>query len=484
LTPAGGKYRAVTAIAAGFAVAVLIVAVAAFFWPGVPMYDTLAQYRQVLGGRVDDWHPPVMVRLWQLLHPLGTGTAPMFVLQVALYACGFALLVAALVRIGRWAAAIFAILLGLSPLLLGWQMVILKDSQMLAALLAAVGLVACFRLRGRAIPPLVTVATAALIVYATLLRGNALFVTVPLAASLLPTRKRPLLSVALFLGGMAGILALSPVINHAVFRSVSSGIERVQPVFDLAAIAVATPPSAPSPFTAEERAMIVSHHCVKAYFWDPLGDPDACEDATDRLMDEPSRRLYLELASAAVHHPLIYAQHRLAHWNSTERWLVAPGLPDAEPPVDAEPNDLGLAGTNSVLAATWQQWADDEMGTPLGWPIVWTVLALLLLPAAWRRRDDPAGSLALALLASAITLEASFLVISIASDLRYHLWPMTAAALALILLSNDLRLKSWERAISALALGVVIAGGLVARTSLPRAPDTYTGMLQANEMWL
>jgi hypothetical protein len=124
------------------------------------------------------------------------------------------------------------------------------------------------------------------------------------------------------------------------------------------------------------------------------------------------------------------------------------------------------------------------MRTPLGWPIVWTVLALLLLPVAWRRRDDPAGSLALALLASAITLEASFLVISIASDLRYHLWPMTAAALALILLSSDLRLKSWEWAVSALALGAVIAGGLVARTSLPRAPDTYAGMLQANEMWL
>ena len=48
--------------------ALLIASVAALFWPGVPMYDTVAQYRQVLGGPVDDWHPPVMVRLWQLLH--------------------------------------------------------------------------------------------------------------------------------------------------------------------------------------------------------------------------------------------------------------------------------------------------------------------------------------------------------------------------------------------------------------------------------
>jgi hypothetical protein len=189
----------IAALAAGGAAALLILAVAAFFWPGVPMYDTLAQYRQVLGGPVDDWHPPVMVRLWQLLHPLGTGAAPMFVLQVALYASGFALIVAALVRIGRWRAAMLTLLLALSPLLLGWQMVILKDSQMVAALLAAVGLVAWFPLRGNAIPPLVTASAAVLIAYATLLRGNAVFVTVPLTVLLLPTRKRLLPTAALFI---------------------------------------------------------------------------------------------------------------------------------------------------------------------------------------------------------------------------------------------------------------------------------------------
>ena len=51
--------------------ALLIASVAALFWPGVPMYDTVAQYEQVLSNQVDDWHPPVMVRLWQVLHSLG-----------------------------------------------------------------------------------------------------------------------------------------------------------------------------------------------------------------------------------------------------------------------------------------------------------------------------------------------------------------------------------------------------------------------------
>ena len=78
---------------AGAAAALLVASVAALFWPGVPMYDTVAQYKQVLGGPVDDWHPPIMVRLWQLPHGIPPGAAPMFVLQVALYAAGFALLV-------------------------------------------------------------------------------------------------------------------------------------------------------------------------------------------------------------------------------------------------------------------------------------------------------------------------------------------------------------------------------------------------------
>jgi len=447
------------------------------------MYDTLAQYRQVLGGPVDDWHPPVMVRLWQLLRPLRPGTAPMFVLQVSLYALGFGLLVATLVRIGRWLAALFVTALALSPLLLGWQMAILKDSQMLGALLAGVGLLAWFRLSNRAVPWAATAAAVILIGYATLLRGNAVFATVPLAVLLLPTDQKPLPSAVVALAATAAILALGPTVNHAVFRAEPSGIERVQPVFDLAAIAQATPKS-PSPFTRSERAQIAARHCVKAYFWDPLGDPDSCDSATERLRDLPARQLYLDLARAVVRHPMAYIAHRLAHWNSTERWLVRPGLQDAEPPVDAESNDLGLVGSDSDFAYTWQQWADEEMATPLGWPILWTVLALLLLPIAWHRREDPAAGVALALLASAITLEASFLVISIASDLRYHLWPMTASALALILLSNGIRWIRWERAVGAAAIAAVIVGGVFARASLPPAPDSYEGMLQAQGNWL
>ncbi|MGN6589217.1 MAG: hypothetical protein ACTHKE_02885, partial [Sphingomicrobium sp.] len=85
--------------------------------------------------------------------------------------------------------------------------------------------------------------------------------------------------------------------------------------------------------------------------------------------------------------------------------------------------------------------------------------------------------LALALLASALTLEASFLVISIASDMRYHLWPMTASALALVILSDRLSLRRWEKGTALLILLFVIGAGEISRAALQPAPETYEGMI-------
>lgn len=450
---------------------------AAAFWPGVAMYDTVAQYRQVLTNDVDDWHPPVMVRLWQLLHPLGRTSGPMFVLQAGLFALGFGLIVAALVRSGRWRAGVAAAVVALSPLLLGWQMVVLKDAQMLGALLAACGVVADYRLTNRRMPVIAAAAIAGLVIYATLVRANAAFATIPFVVLLLPVPMSLPARAALGLAAIAIVLAISPPINHRLFGASPSGVAKSQPLFDLAAIAVAT--DDPAPFSRTERAQIAARHCVKSFFWDPIADPRVCGPATERVNDQTETQLYAELARSAAAHPIAYALHRMRHWNSTERWLVAPNLPDAAPPVDAEDNNLGLGTPSSDIASSWQDAAAVEASTPLGWPIVWTIVGLLQLPAAWRRRAESAGSLALALLVSALTLEASFLVISIASDLRYHLWSMTASALALILLSNDLRHLRSEWIAVGFLLAVVLSGGLFARSILPPAPDSYEAMIQA-----
>ena len=63
---------------------VLLLAVASFaaLWPGYALYDTVGQYKQALSGEFDDWHPPIMARLWAVLHGrLGETTGPMLVMR-------------------------------------------------------------------------------------------------------------------------------------------------------------------------------------------------------------------------------------------------------------------------------------------------------------------------------------------------------------------------------------------------------------------
>jgi hypothetical protein len=399
----------------------------------------------------------------------------MFVLQAALYGLGFALLVLVLEAKGRRVAAVFTALIAISPLLLGWQMVVLKDAQMLGAMIAAFGTIAYFRLQGRRIPGMAAAILLVLLAYATLVRANALFATVPLAVFLLPRPKSPAVRLALAFVCMVLLLAVEPIINHRLFDASSSGVAKSQPLFDLAAIAVAVPTSV-APFGPSQRSELIKRHCVTPFFWDPVGDPSACGPVTESADALSEKELYLDLLRAAATHPFVYAVHRVRHWNSTERWLVRPGLISAGPPNHAEPNDEGLAGPGSGFVSSWQDAAAFEARTPLGWPITWTCVALLLVPVAWRRRSQQEGALALALLVSSIILEASFLVISIASDLRYHLWSMTSVPLALVLLPAGWR--DWRRHYFALIVLVIVVGaGVYARMTLPQAPAGYQAML-------
>lgn len=443
-------------------------------WPGLAQYDSVEQFRQVLSGRYDDWHPPVMARLWSLLHVLGGGAGPMMALQIALYWLGLGLIAGGLARTDRPRAAVLVLAVGALPGFAVWQWAVLKDVQMVAAMLAAVGIVGWWRLRGRRVP-LVAVAIAILLLgYATLVRANALFATVPLAAMLLPRGGWPARLLLAF-AGIAAIVALTPLIDADLFGAAPSGVRATEPLFDLAAIAVRTGDTDATGIDPAGIAALRRGRCVKTYFWDTLGD-GPCADAIEDLASQPVGAMYLQLAYAAIRHPVAYAQHRLAHFNMTQRWLVGRGLMDAWPPSRSQPNTQGL-GDPGPLASWWIETTEALADTPLGWPIAWLALAVAALVEALRRAASPLRDLALALVISALALEASFIAISIAADLRYHLWPMIAAALGVILLFVETRPPRRMLVASALSLALVIASCITARAILPLAPNGYPEML-------
>jgi len=113
--------------------------------------------------------------------------------------------------------------------------------------------------------------------------------------------------------------------------------------------------------------------------------------------------------------------------------------------------------------------------SPLGWPVVWLVISAGLLWASMGL-TDPQARLGRALAGSAFCMSASFAPVSIASDLRYHLWSMVAAALALVMLLDTRGLDRRRGAIAGGVLIGVIALGTIAR--LGAAPPVYVPLPQ------
>lgn len=457
----------VAALRVGVAVAVLLAGALALFWPGYVTYDGVAQYGQALSGEYDDWHPPAMARLWSLFG--AGGAAPMLALQMALYWAGLGTLAIALTLRQRRYAAFAVLLLAVWPPLLGWQAVVIKDAQMLAALLAGVGAIGWFRLRGRRVPIGAWLIAAALFAYALLVRANAVFAVIPLVVALMRWPRRIPLRIALALGGILLAIGVAGPINHRLLGGTSSGVERTQALYDLAGVAVRTGDPLPG-LSDRTIATLRARGCVRAFFWDPLGEPSHCADAMASLHAMPVGTLYRTWATAIVRHPLAYAAHRLAHLNSTERWLVPVHWIGAAPPEADEANDLALRDPGRA-GKRWQRLAATMVEWPSTWPVVWALLALFGLIEAGERRDG-AGQLAAALFVSAGVQEASFAVVSIASDLRYHLWAMAATAIGWILLGRLPR-RRWMLA----ALALLLSAGTAARLDLPQAPQTYRGML-------
>ncbi|MET0308543.1 MAG: hypothetical protein ABW023_07540 [Sphingomonas sp.] len=437
------------------------------------MYDSVAQYGQVLRGAYDDWHPPVMARLWALLHLVWPGQAPMLALQVLLYWTGLGLIAAALARAGSRIAAAGVLALGLWPPFLGWQVVVLKDGQMAGALLAATGLALWWRLDDRRPPAWAAALVALLLLYATLLRFNAMFATVPLAIGLLGSERwqRPLPRATAMLAGLVLVVATGPMINHRLLGATASGVERALPIYDLAGIAHQAGPEAVPLLPARTWREAEKRRCITPLLWDPLADSEHCDFVADQIEDAaPGRALLAAWIGTVLHHPLAYAAHRLGHWNATMRGWVPLHMPFADPQWSSEPNTLGLASPARRIEP-YENLAGWLARGPLGAPLPWLVAAigiLILTHTAAGPRARLAGALAL----SAVATELAFLLVSIASDIRYHLWAMLATGLAALLLAGTPLSRRGTRLTLAAVLLVALAC-LVARLVLPPIGDTY-----------
>jgi hypothetical protein len=265
------------------------------------------------------------------------------------------------------------------------------------------------------------------------------------------------------------VIVLAPAVNRGLLGADRSGIENSVLVYDIDGIAIRTGAGDVAGVSRAAWTRLQAKGCYSPSSWDRLSEPDCAADPQlTALPDSPS--LYRLWLGTILSHPVAYAEHRLAHFNATMRLFVPANLPDAMSPVDPEPNKLGLGrDPNDAEQAFWSVGA-AWTALPPAWPCFWLALALVALWPAAAAARSPERDLALALLLSAACGGLSFGVVSIASDLRYHLWTMLAAALGIALLAAAGAIRRRHLIAFAAAAGVVTLAGIAGRLLLAPLP--------------
>ncbi|HEY1545461.1 MAG TPA: hypothetical protein VGG01_23920 [Xanthobacteraceae bacterium] len=438
--------------------AALIAAVNLAVWfPGEAGPDSQAQYAQVLAGQFDDWHPPIMAWLWSVFRLLADGDAPMFCFQIACYWLGFGLMAHALAQAGRPLAAWVMLGVALFPSFLTLSTNLLGDVGMAVTFLAAVGALFWHRVQGREVPPATAAAAAALILYGALVRTNAVFAVVPLAAYLIRPQwlRRPWRVLLLSLPVALALVPAASFFNQRVLGAQSLEKIRALQVFDLAGIAFQSGDLAvfgpDNTFTSDEV-----FRCYDPTFWDRLSPWGQCGFFWNRLAVSRDQQASVENVdartamgatpnpdlrdlwiAAIVHHPLAYAQHRLTHFFSEISRGASSRDPDSTAP---SPSYLILYDWVTASAA----WLALGVGL-----LVW-------LAAAHTSSRPASRDAALALLLSALPFAFAYLIIGVATELRYMLWSLIAIFTAAVLSLPPLR--STTAAQAAVAQPVTSAG--------------------------
>lgn len=412
--------------------------VLAGFWPGIMTWDSVRQYDQALSGQFDDWHPPAMEALWRLLVPLQQGPLPMFVLQVALYAIGVALLAGWAWRArGGW-LSVSIVAIALMPGAVSIMGAVVKDCLMAGAVLAACSILALIG-RSPARHSGWRTLGIALLVAASTLRFNAFMATAPLAVALLPPNWRdrwPKFLAALF-ASIALMISALPIANR-LLHAEKSGVELSLVIFDLGGITYHSGIDAFPPIEEVGHPVAANRACYSPVKWDTYSwwvDP-ICPIEFYGIQDWfAGHRVNPELfwVRAILAHPVAYAAHRWAHFNIATRFLVHDEAEVAGQVPDA-PNRWHYRVSDNAARRLVNDYARLFSHTPVEWPIVWIALAWAALVAG---ADAPLAWLIVPLAASGAAYGLGYAVVSVASELRYHLWTMLAAGLANALLIAD-----------------------------------------------
>jgi hypothetical protein len=467
-------------VALAFVTTLLLIGYVVLRFPGELNPDSIYQYQQAVTGVYDDWHPPIMARLWSVFHSIVDGTWTMFVFHAICYWLSILLCALGLSRAGQPRLAWMLLAVGLFPPFLMLSINVHKDIGLGVVLLLSFAVTFSTRSQGHEPALTIKLIASLLLFYAAMVRINGVFAAVPIACYIWypGLLEKPVRLLVLTAALTLPTLAVENLINKNIFQARPAGAMRSLQLFDLAGIAhfsgdLTTLDGATSNLDRIDDcyspllADTLYHGAKCGFIWDHLAV--APGGAGQDVPNPELSRLWVKMI---LLHPLAYLEHRLDHFNSEMAFAVPSHHADLSIVRRIVDRTSASAGALHSKSRIMDLARNNIFSTPAFWLVAALVLIIIILPLRksihmeWDRA-------ALGLAMSGVIYMAGFAVVGVATDPRYQFSGMlsgfVAAVLAFPTVEQRFRKPRRQDYLCVAGLSVVIILVLGFRFSLPDA---------------
>lgn len=386
------------------------------FWPGNMSSDSLTQLGQAQDARpLTDWHPPIMALTWKVLIILTTKVGSMAFLQLSLL-WGALLLTAFYIYRQRQMLlpALCIFIVGLLPNVVNLSGIIWKDTLMAYSLLLATAIAIWLKGSSRPIVRYLLISSSILLIlYAVLLRYNAVLAALPLlylvGSQVFYSKKIILFFLAC---GLTVPLFISLSIN-TVFGVAKTHPSQYFMIDDIRNVS-----------SKGKNPSIVTQHPECQNRWPSVNAYWVCFSETER---DSINKQYPAIKSEWLHSiasaPTSYAKYKIIlYWKilvqeQTTPYIWHDGI---------DPNDLGVKARPNIISDFVKQYvyaAHRDIGL-LFRPITWLSLSIILSIVYFKKRAPwPRWHKIIFLLAiSSLLYSLTYLPLGASYDYRYFYW--------------------------------------------------------------
>lgn len=418
------KFHIQSALVAAGILALLVI----IFYPGYMSPDSISHLEQATGvTHLTDWHPPVMTRLWGLLIGVTGHISSMLIFQLVLLVAAMFMLSILVYRHTRnraWALSVYVIVL--LPNIMNIAGVIWKDVQMAFSLTLAILLIwfiiTSKKSLGRIAMCGIVGLALLLILYAGILRHNALFAVLPILfvlPSLLTKRPHVWSGLASVIIGLVVTIGATIVINQPS--------EKTHPITAVQLDDIVHVANLDGEHHGRWSMYKKIHGTCRDKTKDIMNSYIICTTASQReALKNEHQGVFNDWLSTIIRHPIRYASYRLATFSiflfpQPERmYIFQPGI---------EQNQVGAAVKNEYAISGLAAYVKG--GAQANIPLIfqpWLYLAVLVFIyyKSGRIREQVQRHFIRAVALSGLIYIVAYVPMAVAVDYRYMYWSVFA----------------------------------------------------------